>query len=337
MEKLDLRGYVVGDTRDLLRQLPEASIHCVVTSPPYFGARNYQVQGQLGLESSLGHYVANLCEVFNQVHRVLRSDGTLWVVLGDKYAASRPRRELVGERFKVKDRLLVPARVAIALVEAGWWLRSEIVWVKPAVRPESVRDRPTMAHETILLFSKSPSYYYDAFGSRSASEAALRDVWTIAPEPLRGIKHTAAFPSALVEQCLRLGTSLKGVCSSCGAPWERSVERPKFPRAGVVLSSTRDGGVTAQDGIERTGLSHYKYNEWLKANPPKLLGWAPTCACTPADLDRAVVLDPFVGSGTVGLVAEKLHLDWIGFDLNPDYAKDFEKRHAKNRNSDQHS
>jgi DNA modification methylase len=173
-----------GDCLDVLPTLPDKSVHCVVTSPPYFGLRNYGVEGQIGLEPTPAEFVAAMLRVFGAVKRVLRDDGTLWLNLGDSYARSpsrgvkfqagtstylENRQATEGNRgpeippgLKEKDLMMMPARVAIALQDDGWYLRSDIIWAKKAPMPESVTDRPTSAHEHIFLLTKRANYYYDA-------------------------------------------------------------------------------------------------------------------------------------------------------------------------------
>lgn len=689
---------VCGDCLDVLPTLAAGSVHCCVTSPPYFGLRDYGVAGQLGLEVTPAEYVAKMVAVFREVKRVLRDDATLWLNIGDSYNADgRKGRAHMGkgknngysawvnktmEGTKPKDLLGIPWAVAFALREDGWYLRSEIIWHKKALMPESVTDRPTKAHEQVFLLAKRPRYFYDAeavkesdagkdhsrnvlsgqpslepsggklpphrglrtVNGRDGFGRNLRSVWTLGPEPfpeahfacvdaetecltvtgwkrhdqiqagdvaaqfdvekellswgpveqvasyhvtcqemvavrhrdvtmlltpnhrtvirrrhprtrkyqaslviradalksdhaipvgaawaptaanagigsawaellgwyvaeghenkvgwgvdiyqsfarnpnkvqrirelllavgaefaestaerswkgrsaaltafnvcgfaairlrelapgkalpwgllgmpeadlealLRGLiggdGHTRkddgrrsfiqrskgtldfvqalatrlgfatkatfrsegtwtvyltskqyislrgtngqagdpgkelftgiiwcpklplgtwvarkngrvfitgnTFPQKLVEPCVKAGTSQKGCCPACGAPWGRVVERKKVPRNGTVLASTRDGGLTAEDGQERTGMSHFKYNEWLKANPPETTGWHPSCPCPDAPPVPCTVLDPFMGSGTTGLVAVKHGRDFIGIELNPDY------------------
>lgn len=171
---------IVADVMDGLRQLPDESVHCVVTSPPYWGLRDYGVPGQIGLEPTPDEYVARIVEVFREVRRVLRHDGTLWLNLGDCYASQPswgrggggtlegrkqdavpgPLRHVHG--LKPKDLVGIPWRVAFALQADGWWLRSDIIWSKPNAMPESVTDRPARAHEYVFLLAKSERYYYDA-------------------------------------------------------------------------------------------------------------------------------------------------------------------------------
>lgn len=269
-----------GDALDVLRGLPAASINCCVTSPPYYGLRDYGVNGQIGLEPTPDEYVARLVGVFREVRRVLRDDGTLWLNLGDSYAMStkgssgkgdkqisnagtllEDRRWRVPEGLKQKDLIGIPWLVAFALRADGWYLRSEIIWHKPNPMPESVRDRPTKAHEQIFLLSKSPKYYYDADAvkeasaqperagkversfSTSQSEITLRQdigravmrteyrnrrsVWTVTPKPYKEA-HFATFPPDLIEPCILAGC----------------------PEGGTVLDPFGGSGTTAQVAIQ---------------------------------------------------------------------------------------
>ncbi len=512
--------------------LPDESVHCVVTSPPYWGLRDYGLpplvwagaadcdhawgdelvthqrgsvgdhstldgglqaggagrlqaaqQGQfcprcaawrgcLGLEPTPELYVAHLVLLFREVRRVLRTDGTLWLNLGDSYQASKgysghgglefqQRRAQSGLSFsnpaahvggpgrirpqdrphpvlKPKDMVGIPWRVVFALQDDGWWLRSDIIWHKPNGMPESVTDRPTKAHEYLFLLTKSERYFYDADairrphkeaslrrqarasgdphslsrprpnirGLRTALEALdeghglhpagrnRRTVWTIPTASYSGA-HFATFPPALVKPCIEAGASARGVCPTCGAPWERVVERQFVPQADV--SAAR--GVRGSNGQKRPA-----FDAW--AGCPRgttratTVGWLPSCACygtrdvpryppMPDEAEapvycalcggegqvalwgfmagqvvdcracrgrglvgrpnrawlawraaweavnrqraalvgqyadcataRAVVLDPFVGSGTTLLVARTLGRCGVGLDLSFDY------------------
>lgn len=178
---------LTGDCRDVLKTLPDASVQCCVTSPPYYGLRDYGVAGQIGLERSMHDFIAAMVEVFREVRRVLRDDGTLWLNLGDSYTGSASTGGLgketayTGKRFlpskggsglKPKDLMLIPERVALALQDDGWYIRSRIIWHKLSAMPESVTDRPTKAHEHIWLLSKSERYFYD---KEAASEPVTQD------------------------------------------------------------------------------------------------------------------------------------------------------------------
>jgi DNA modification methylase len=368
-----------GDCRVVLASLPAESVHTVLTSPPYWGLRDYGSPGQLGLEPTPEEYVANMVAVFREVRRVLRADGTLWLNLGDSYANDTKwggssggkhvaalhgqtgiGRQKVTTGLKAKDLVGIPWRVAFALQADGWYLRSDIIWAKPNPMPESVTDRPTKAHEYLFLLSKSARYYYDADAVREASEMRpqnrttngrlhdegrplhrrppgmtdpagrnLRSVWTVATQPYPGA-HFATFPPKLIEPAIKAGTSERGVCPECGAPWERVVERERF---GKAPSATKYDH-TAQAGP----LSHSRqaYRAAGLEGPPgaTTIGWRPSCGCLDITGDwsgsddrpdprpepvPATVLDPFAGSGTTGMVAQSLSRRAVLIDLNGEY------------------
>lgn len=217
---------LTGDSRSLLPQLDANSVRCCITSPPYWGLRDYDHESQIGAEGSPDVYVQNLVEVFREVRRVLSADGTLWMNVGDGYARNggtgncgpnakvgntkkliQKRNCKVPKCWGLKDRDLMglPWRVAFALQADGWILRSRITWIKKAPIPESVKNRPTSATEEIFLFSKSTAYYYDSSGVRESSGANLRNYWMLGPDT-NGIGHPAAFPRELARRCILLGS-----------------------------------------------------------------------------------------------------------------------------------
>jgi len=226
-----------GPCLEHLRSLPDAFIDCVVTSPPYWGLRDYGVGGQFGLEPTLAEYVANLVEVFGELRRVIKPSGTAWLNLGDSYAGSG-----IPDGLKPKDLCGVPWRVALALQDAGWWLRSDIIWHKPNPMPSSVTDRPTAAHEYVFLLTRSASYWYDAAaiaevatGRASGNKARAygdtvgrpdggpgrsvpydggdtrnaRSVWTIATRPFAEA-HFATMPLEIAAKCILAGCPVGG-------------------------------------------------------------------------------------------------------------------------------
>lgn len=253
---------LLGDAEQVLRGIPAESIHACITSPSYFGLRDYGVDGQIGVEQTPEAYVDRLVAVFREVRRVLRSDGTCWIVIGDCYNRSAAGNKLgwEGQRasnlagvrqgsnyldtrdeyakgsrtrglipgYKQKDLIGVPWMLAFALRADGWYLREVLPWMKHSCMPESVRDRCTVQHEFIIHLAKSPSYYFDWFAIAEPaydSDGALRNprsVWQINPEPIRDA-HFAAFPSRLASRVIEASTSEYGVCTACGAPAVRVV------------------------------------------------------------------------------------------------------------------
>jgi DNA modification methylase len=301
---------LIGDCRESLRSLPDQSVDCVVTSPPYFGLRDYGHEGQIGLEPTPAEFVAAMVEVFDEVWRVLRDDGTLWLNLGDSYAANRtyqveqtkggPKHGAAqavsgrGQRasdygLKPKDLIGIPWRVAFALQEAGWYLRQDIIWHKPNPMPESVRDRCTKAHEYIFMLTKTPRYFYD---SEAVKEDAVsrKAQWTDNPANDKQRGHSrrhAGFNGRYAETIRR-----------DGAPETRN-------RRSVWSVATKP--------FKEAHFATY---------PPGLIEPCILAGCPVG----GTVLDPFFGAGTTGLVAEQHGRNWIGCELNEDYAAIAEAR-----------
>jgi len=217
---------LIGDSRKLLPSIASGSVQCCVTSPPYWGLRDYDHPAQIGREGSPVQYVENLVAIFREVWRVVRQDGTLWLNVGDGYARNggtgncgpnaivgntkkliQKRNCKVPDCWGLKDRDLIglPWRVAFALQADGWILRQKITWVKKSAMPESVKNRPTTATEEVFLFSKSISYYYDAKAIREETGANLRNFWMLGPDPT-GDGHPATFPRELARRCILLGS-----------------------------------------------------------------------------------------------------------------------------------
>lgn len=222
---------LTGDCARLLPAVVTESVQCCVTSPPYWGLRDYDHVDQIGSEPSPDQYVKNLVTIFREVHRALRCDGTLWLNIGDGYArnggtgncgpnaAVGNTKKLIQKRnckvpvvwgLKDRDLMGIPWRVAFGLQEDGWILRSKITWIKKTAMPESVKNRPTNATEDIFLFTKSPSYYYDDRAVRENTGANLRNYWILGPDPSNH-GHPAAFPRELARRCILLG-SKEGDC-----------------------------------------------------------------------------------------------------------------------------
>ncbi len=208
----------IGDSARVLPLLPPGLFQTCVTSPPYWALRDYSTDGQIGLDLSLDEYIERLVAVFDEVQRVLRDDGSLWLNLGDSFTSGgrtwrapdrkNPIRAMsvrppTPEGLKAKDLIGVPWRLAFALQARGWYLRADVVWNKPNCQPESVKDRPTRSHEYVFLLTKSEKYFYDSAAVRGPNERNLRTVWDINTQPFADA-HFATFPPALVERCLSL-------------------------------------------------------------------------------------------------------------------------------------
>ena len=322
------------------------------------GAR--RIDRQLGLEATPDEYLATMVQVFREVKRVLRDDGTCWVNLGDSFSGGNQVGWRPGNPDKnggnsncdgvgyvpglaAKQLLMMPARLALALQADGWWLRSDIIWHKPNPMPESVTDRPTSAHEHVFLLAKSARYFFDADAVREpitdasaeryaagynaswqrAQQASvsdtrnagfagkpdaergrnLRNVWTIATAPFPAA-HFATYPPELAERCIRAGTSERGCCAACGAPWVRQTEREIVPLQ--ATNNERSCDQNNRGAMPRSNVH------------AKTTGWSASCQCD-APTAPCTVLDPFAGAGTSLLVADRLQRDGIAIELSPAY------------------
>lgn len=259
--RLAINGSTIfeGDALAVLKRLPARSVQCVVTSPPYWGLRDYGIDGQIGLEKTLPEFIGGLADVFDEVRRVLRDDGTLWLNIGDGYTSGNrgwrapdkknPARAMsvrpdTPEGLKSKDLMGVPWRLAFALQDRGWYLRTDIIWNKPNAMPESVKDRPTRSHEYLFMMTKSEKYYYDVESVKESTGTSTRNrrsVWDVNTQAFPKA-HFATFPTELVRPCVLAGSK-------------------------------------------------------------------------PGDL----VLDPFFGSGTVGVVCQDTGRKYVGIELNSEY------------------
>ncbi len=384
-----------GDCRDTLKTVPDGTVQCCVTSPPYWGLRSYLTKGhadkhlEIGQEPTPEAYVETMVGVFREVKRCLHDSGTIFLNVGDSYfgggrggdpgeSAYRKQATNAGSLIeptaippgcKPKDLCGIPWRLVLALQADGWYWRSCIVWHKKSCMPESVTDRPTNSWEPIFLLAKSQRYFYDAEAVKevgggtwndggyrngksvylenkshdnSATEQGVagwkpqvdnrrnqRNVWTLGPEPYPE-SHFATFPTEIPRRAILAGTSAKGCCPKCYAPWERQVERT--PATSKKCPKT-DGIYQAQggNGAKKTGTIGMSGGGRIDGKV-ETLGWYPSCRCNNDDDDYEVlpipctVLDPFGGSGTTGAVAIELGRKAILCELNPDYLPLIQKR-----------
>ena len=306
-----------GDCRETLRSLPDGSVNCCVTSPPYYGLRDYGVDGQIGLEPTPEEYVAQMVSVFREVRRVLRDDGTCWLNLGDSYYAagweSRRRSQIgsggfapedrrshtgVVEGLKVKDLIGIPWRVAFALQADGWWLRQDIIWSKPNPMPESVTDRCTKAHEYIFLLSKSAKYYYD----------------------------NDAVKEPVAESTVGRGKVDFG--GAKGREYKKGIQQadPNYRGGSEQWGRTFDYTESCKNGRNRRSVWTVATTPYAEAHfatfPPKLIEPCILAGCP----EGGTVLDPFGGSGTTGMVALKHKRNAILCELNSAYIEMIHKR-----------
>ena len=321
-----------GDSLAMLATLPAESFQCCVTSPPYWGLRDYGVAGQLGMESTAAEHVANMVEVFRAVRRVLRDDGTLWLNYGDCYASTpngRPNAEVkaaggddrafrdkpfstVGEqggfRLKPKDLVGMPWRVAFALQADGWYLRADIIWHKPNPMPESVRDRPTKAHEYVFLLTKQPRYFYD-------QDATLEDV-----SPNTHARLSQDVQAQIGSDRAHAGGKTNGRMKAVGRKVDPSPRTPQS--AGRIKNNASFDAAMAIMPERRNARSVWTvataaFSDAHFATMPTEL--ARRCILAGSHEGDAV-LDPFGGAGTTALVAERLKRHATIIELNPEYA-----------------
>lgn len=299
-----------GDALEMLRTLPDNSVHCCVTSPPYYALRDYGVDGQIGREDTPAQYVARLTDVFSEVRRVLRPSGTLWLNIADTYAGKGNQGDSVDPKYpngrtgqtvainrrvegcKAKDMIGIPWMLAFALRDSGWYLRSDIIWMKANPMPESCKGRPSRCYEHVFLLTKSRSYYYDA----------------------------AAIAEPVAESTpMRMRRKFGKNKYSAGIPGQ----------AHQHLNDYRPNGYAEED----IPLLRNKRDVWqinsvpykgahFAAYPPKLVETCLLAGC-PQD---GIVLDPFLGSGTTAAVAKQMGRHYIGIELNPDYCALAEQR-----------
>lgn len=326
-----------------MSQLADNSVHCVVTSPPYFGLRDYANDGQIGVEKSLAEYVERMVLVFREVRRVLRKDGTCWLNLGDSYASgwavNRGGRTIIGDGapplsrrvnklaggFKEKDQMLVPHTIAMALRADGWWLRDTIIWHKPNPMPSSVTDRTTPAHEYVFLLTKSAKYFYDQDAIREPLTASSLARLSQDLENQEGSSRANAGG--------KINGKMKAVLSpSAAARMERAddtIDRRgrMSPRPGSRTKGVSESDIGARKGDD----------EFIGANARSVWSIAtegypgPHFAVMPRELARrcimagspkgGIILDPFAGTGTTLEVAIGCGRRYIGYEINPDYCE----------------
>jgi len=330
----------IGDCRQVLKTLPAESVHCVVTSPPYFGLRDYGVDGQIGLEPTPAEFVQAMVQVFREVRRVLRDDGTLWLNLGDSYCnadkwgggganTGKHRRTPDGDvaswravrrkwaavpGIKSKDLIGIPWMVAFALRADGWYLRQDIIWSKPNPMPESVTDRCTKAHEYIFLFSKSRRYYFDFEAiAEPLAESSMQRLSQPTIETQSGSDQVPG----------KTNGTMKAVCrrsKDCDEDARSVGSRPHS----LSDFEAKNGGIYAKRNkrsVWEVATQPFKEAHFATF-PPALIE---PCILAGSEPD-GVILDPFGGAGTTGLVADRLQREAILIELNPEYVAMAERR-----------
>jgi DNA modification methylase len=327
MCNLPVNTILQGDWLGVLKTLPDESINCVVTSPPYWGLRDYGVNGQLGLEPSPYEYVSNLVDGFEEIRRVLRPDGTIWLNLGDCYCSTSPgtmpdvthqdgtlegtkrakkvRRRLQPEGIKPKDLVGIPWRVAFAFQNYGWYLRSDIIWHKPNPMPESVRDRPTKSHEYLFLLSKSEKYYFDvkAYAEPCRESNADRPRMGQGEKTIyRQKRKTMPMPAGWAT-----GKGKHTAVSHCRPDvWKKT--GLTVPQK-VATTETRNRRTVWTIPIQPYKGSHFATYP-IRLIEPCILAGCP---------EGGIVFDPFMGAGTTAIAAVKHGRNYLGIELNPEY------------------
>ena len=307
-----------GDAAKVLKTLPDNNVDMCVTSPPYYGLRDYGEQGQIGIEQTPEEYIARLLEVFDEVYRVLKSDGTLWLNIGDSYAGSGKgpmslqvmgdgkNKELYNkdsriyevpkkwQGIKPKDLIGIPWMLAFALRERGWYLRSDIIWYKTNCLPESAKDRPTKCHEHIFLLAKSRNYYFD---------------YKAIQEPIKEVSR----------ERYKRGRSDNSKYYGKDKNLQQNINRPHddYSKFDQEYRRKRD--------VWEVSTNTYKMDEHFAMFPEKLIE---PCILA-GSREGGVVLDPFFGSGTTGAVAKRLQREYIGIDLNARYLEKAKERIGK--------
>lgn len=372
---MEVNKIYCGDTLEIIKKFPDESIDCIVTSPPYWGLRDFGVEGQIGLESTLEEYIEKILRITAELKRVLKKTGVMFWNHGDCYGANELRRDIIsgalGEKRQKKTPVykrpsIIPQkcmamqnyRLILQMIdEQGWILRNIIIWYKPNHMPSSVKDRFTNAYEPVFMLVKNKKYWFDLDAvrvsqklERAGDKRGKRvydnpngikelgwskeyipyplgknpgDVWEISTQPLPEA-HFATFPERLVEPMIKAGCP-QWICKKCGKARERIVEKrlivcKKFEDKGKAYFNVA-GGSKEMPAIPRARTGLEGYNEY------HTLGWT-DCGCN-AGWRPGIVLDPFIGAGTVAVVAKKLGRNFIGIELNPEYIKMAEKRIEK--------
>jgi len=361
-----------GDVIERLSEMPESSVHMCMTSPPYFGLRDYGEDGQIGLEDSLDEFIEKLVEVGDELRRVLREDGNWWLNLGDSFAGSGrgqwdndegqtkeayspdsgdlPDRDV---NLRRKNKMLVPHRVAIALQDAGWIVRSDAVWSKPNPMPHPVKDRLNESKEFVFHLTPNPDYWFDLDAIREphaeVSKQRMKqgpvnadtegrgtnddlraeqlchsngknpgDILEVTTKPFPEA-HFAVYPPELCEKPIKSSCPPK-VCADCGTPYERDVEREQRGDN----TSLRDDQPQLDPENADKALSRPP-TDW-EPGAAEFKGWEQTCDCETDETKPGIAIDPFTGAGTTCMVAKQQGRRFVGIELNPEYVAMAQKR-----------
>ena len=308
MIPIQLDTIYIGDCLEVLKTLPDESVHCCVTSPPYYALRDYGMEEQIGREATPKKYISRLTEVFTEVRRVLRSDGTLWLNIADTYAGKGNQGDFVDPKnpkgrsgqavalnykapgCKPKDMIGIPWMLAFSLRDDGWYLRNDIIWMKENPMPESVKDRCARCYEHVFLFSKSRKYHFD---HKAISEPIAP---TTAERLKRGMKGGNKFGKAI--------------------PGQEQVQTINRPREYGTITDEMIKPLRNKRDVWIINTVPFKGGHYA-AYPPMLVETCLLAGCP----EGGIVLDPFMGSGTTGMVAKQLDRHYVGIELNPEFTE----------------
>ena len=384
---MKLNQIICGDTYEVLRTLPDDTFDAIITSPPYYGLRDYGVDGQIGLEKTLDEFLEKLLAITQELQRVLKPTGVMFWNHGDCYGGSGhgtssktkvedckesyllPFGKNVTGRSTAKCLMLQNYRLILKMIDQqGWILRNTIIWSKPNAMPSSVKDRFANKYEPVFMLVKNKKYWFDldavrkpyteklnrwggdklkakgqsdwdkGTGQQTYRDRDMRpnkagknpgDVWKIATHPFSEA-HFATFPEKLIIPMIK-SSCPKEICKKCGKARMR-ISKRAGTESGEAKNAPTDykkdfnkgKGVKEGHGFDGMGGGH-KRQDWLNKHPYTTLGWT-KCDCQPQEYEAGIVLDPFMGAGTVGVVAKRLKRNYVGIELNPEYVKMAEKR-----------
>jgi DNA modification methylase len=338
MKNLNISKFMLinEDALSALKKIPDNVFHTIVTSPPYWQLRDYFAPKQLGQENTPEEYIHKLVIILEEAKRVLRKDGSLWLNIGDSYNQKAFKHK---NNIKIKDLMGMPWKVALALQNSGWYLRCDIIYNKTNPLPDGAKDRPTRSHEYIFLLTKSSKYFYDYYATLEDTETHpngeqgfgannqkgtyrmdqertfihygkrnKRSVWEVPVANFQG-KHFATFSSKLIEPCILASTSEKGCCVECGTPWVR-----KFEKEQIKINNKSTNKLTDSSNMFEDMKTKQEYKLHLVEK-----GWEKQCQCKTFDTKSCLVLDPFSGMATTGLVSFKHCQNYVGIELNKEY------------------
>jgi DNA modification methylase len=310
-----------GNAKEVLKQFPDNTFHCSITSPPYWDQRDYKVEGQLGQEDDLDDYINGLVDICREVKRTLRNDGTFWVNIGDGFC----KKAVPEYGLKPKELTGVPWLFAIAMRKDGWYVRSDIIWAKTNPMPDSAKDRPSKSYEHILLFTKSPNYFYDWYAiadqqkeisikrAKSKNSVEQRKDFGDNNYAISGSNQDKTYKK--LRHLIDTGATI--VCNRKDV-WHMSTANNTFKHFAMYPDHLVEPCLIA--GTSSYGCCPKCKTPWNRIETTET--WEPGCKCGIKEVDNCLILDPFNGSGTTGIVAYNRDRNYVGIDINPEYLQD---------------